>query len=59
MDTPTSSGEEGDLASSYNLGANSFIRKPMDSDQFAKVGLQLGQYWLTLNQSPLVSWSGS
>lgn len=55
----SSSDEESDLTSSYSLGANSFIRKPIDSDQFAKVSQQLGEYWLTLNQSPVASWSGS
>lgn len=51
----SSSDEEIDLTHCYNLGANSFIRKPIDSDQFAKVGLQLGEYWLNLNQAPLAT----
>ena|SRR5258708_3931685 len=46
----TSSGEEQDLVTSYNLGANSYIRKPVDFDQFLDSTRQLGLYWILLNR---------
>lgn len=46
----TSSGEERDILTSYNLGANSFVRKPVDFNQFLEAAQQLGLYWLVLNQ---------
>ncbi|HEY6722533.1 MAG TPA: response regulator [Polyangiaceae bacterium] len=46
----TSSVEEDDVARGYSLGANSYVRKPVDFDQFSESVRQLGLYWLVLNQ---------
>ena len=47
----TSSREEQDLMTGYRLGANSYIRKPVDFNQFMEAVRQLGLYWLVLNES--------
>jgi two-component system, response regulator len=46
----TSSKEEQDLVSGYNLGANSYIQKPVDFDQFRETVKSAGLYWLVINQ---------
>jgi two-component system response regulator len=46
----TSSSEEEDMFKSYELGANSYVRKPVEFDQFLEATKQLGLYWLVLNQ---------
>ena len=51
----TSSNVESDLARSYDLGANSYIRKPVDFTQFMEAVNQLGLYWLVLNEAPPLS----
>jgi two-component system response regulator len=48
----TSSNEEQDRIKSYDLGANSYVRKPVDFDQFLDAATQLGLYWLVLNEPP-------
>jgi two-component system, response regulator len=49
----TSSKEEQDLVTSYNLGANSYIQKPIDFDEFRSVMKLLSTYWLVVNQPPV------
>ena len=48
----TSSKEEQDLIEGYRLGANSYIRKPVDLQQFQDAVAQLGLYWLVVNEPP-------
>ena len=48
----TSSKEQQDLAASYDLGANSYIRKPVNFEEFVEVAGTLGLYWLLCNQAP-------
>jgi CheY-like chemotaxis protein len=54
----TSSKEQQDIANGYNLGANRYVRKPVDFQQFVEAVRQLGLYWLVLNEEPVSSrWS--
>lgn len=48
----TSSKEDRDILDGYNLGANSYVRKPVDFAQFSEAVRQLGLYWLVLNEPP-------
>lgn len=48
----TSSKEEQDMIRGYKLGANSYVRKPVDFTQFVEAVRQLGLYWLVLNEAP-------
>jgi len=48
----TSSNEEEDRLKGYMLGANSYVRKPVDFDEFVRVAGQLGLYWILLNEPP-------
>ncbi len=48
----TSSKEQADLIAGYQLGCNSYIRKPVDFDKFLDAVRQLGVYWLVLNEPP-------
>lgn len=48
----TTSKEDQDIVRSYDLGANSFVRKPVDFNEFVEAVRQLGLYWLLLNEAP-------
>lgn len=48
----TSSSEEEDIIASYDLGANSYVRKPVEFHRFADAVRQVGMYWLLVNQPP-------
>lgn len=48
----TSSNEEKDVVEGYQLGANSYVRKPVDFNEFLEAARQLGLYWLVLNNAP-------
>lgn len=48
----TSSDEERDVISGYSLGANSYVRKPVDFIEFTEAAKQLGLYWLLMNRAP-------
>lgn len=54
----TSSKEQDDIVKGYGLGANSYVRKPVDFQQFVDAVLQLGLYWLVLNERPMDLRSG-
>ena len=48
----TSSDEERDMVRSYDLGANGYVRKPVDFEQFVEAARQLALFWLVLNETP-------
>ena len=48
----TSSSEESDIVASYDLGANSYVRKPVDFAEFAAAVRDIGLYWMMLNEPP-------
>jgi CheY-like chemotaxis protein len=48
----TSSGEDSDVVQSYDLGANAYVRKPVDFNEFAQAAKTLGLFWLLVNEPP-------
>ena len=48
----TSSGDDNDINTAYELGANSYIVKPVDFDKFVEIAHQIDLYWLAMNQPP-------
>jgi two-component system, response regulator len=48
----TSSAEDSDILATYDLGANSYVRKPVQMDEFARAAAQLGLYWTIVNLTP-------
>lgn len=48
----TSSAEDSDILATYDLGANSYVRKPVKMDEFARATAQLGLYWTIVNLTP-------
>lgn len=54
----TTSKEQRDLVESYELGANSYVRKPVDFSKFVEASRQLGLYWLVLNETPAPAGNG-
>ena len=50
----TSSREESDLINGYKMGCNSYVRKPVEFEEFSKAIRELGLYWLLLNEPPVV-----
>ena len=55
----TSSREEEDLVASYSLGANSYVRKPVDFGEFAEAVRKLGLFWLLVNEAPPIPRGGA
>lgn len=55
----TSSNEEADIVNGYSLGANSYIRKPVDFEKFLEVAGHLGLYWLLMNEPPPAQSAGA
>lgn len=55
----TSSNHDRDLRECYELGANSYVQKPVDLEEFQETVRQLGSYWLGVNQAPPVGVSGT
>ena len=51
----TSSDEQKDMLTSYGLGVNSYIRKPVDFNKFVEVAANIGLYWLVMNEMPKLS----